>query len=68
MGLMRGLVSTATLTCGKGHGFVSRNEMDVTGPGTAAYHRTVRYRTEQLLTKRRAVDFCRVSASLCRPA
>ncbi|MEV4254482.1 putative leader peptide [Spirillospora sp. NPDC052269] len=26
----------------------------------------MRYWTEQLLTKRRAVDFCRVSASLCR--
>ncbi len=58
----------ATLTCDKGHDFVSKGETDVTGPRNAAYHRTVRYRTEQLLTKRRAVDFCRMSASLCRPA
>ncbi|MFC7568707.1 Ms5788A family Cys-rich leader peptide [Actinomadura namibiensis] len=28
----------------------------------------MRYWTEQLLTKRRAVDFCRVAASLCRMA
>ncbi|WP_425456888.1 putative leader peptide [Actinomadura hallensis] len=28
----------------------------------------VRDLTEQLLTKRRAVDFCRVAASLCRTA
>jgi hypothetical protein len=58
----------AMLTCEKGHGSVSRCETDVTGPRGAAYHRTVRYRTEQLLTKRRAVDFCRVSAALCRQA
>ncbi|MFC7731663.1 putative leader peptide [Actinomadura keratinilytica] len=28
----------------------------------------MRYRTEQLLTKRRAVDFCRVTTALCRMA
>ncbi|WP_390097622.1 Ms5788A family Cys-rich leader peptide [Actinomadura rubrobrunea] len=28
----------------------------------------MRYRTEQLLTKRRAVDFCRVATALCRLA
>lgn len=28
----------------------------------------VRHWTEQLLTKRRAVDFCRLAASLCRMA
>ncbi|WP_407921501.1 Ms5788A family Cys-rich leader peptide [Actinomadura soli] len=29
---------------------------------------SVRYWTEQMLTKRRAVDFCRLAASLCRMA
>ncbi|WP_420804640.1 Ms5788A family Cys-rich leader peptide [Actinomadura flavalba] len=40
--------------------------MDVTAPRSSAYHRAVRYWTEQMLTKRRAVDFCRLAASLCR--
>ena len=61
-------MNTAALTCGKGNVTVSKGETDVTGPGKSAYHRSVRYRTEQLLTKRRAVDFCRVSTSLCRLA
>ncbi|WP_425547874.1 putative leader peptide [Actinocorallia longicatena] len=29
---------------------------------------SVRYLTEQKLTKRRAVDYCRVSTALCRMA
>jgi hypothetical protein len=33
----------------------------------AAYYRVVRSWTE-LLTKRRAVDFCRVATALCRTA
>jgi hypothetical protein len=54
------------LTCAKRGVTVSKAETDVTERGSSAYHRSVRDRTEQLLTKRRAVDFCRVAASLCR--
>ncbi|WP_372442127.1 Ms5788A family Cys-rich leader peptide [Actinomadura violacea] len=56
------------MTWDKTHVTVSEGETDVTGRGLSAYHRAVRYWTEQMLTKRRAVDFCRVAASLCRPA
>ncbi|REE96591.1 putative leader peptide [Thermomonospora umbrina] len=45
---------------------VSLRETDVTSCETAPTIKSVRYWTEQMLTKRRAVDFCRVSASLCR--
>ncbi|GAA4099713.1 hypothetical protein GCM10022214_76010 [Actinomadura miaoliensis] len=58
----------AALTCGEATVTVSKAETDVTGRRSSAYHRFVRYRTEQLLTKRRAVDFCRVTTALCRMA
>lgn len=45
---------------------VSESETDVTSCETAPTIGSVRYWTEQMLTKRRAVDFCRVSTSLCR--
>jgi hypothetical protein len=61
-------MSGTAMTCVKVDVTVSKAETDVTLPGISAYHRTVRYWTEQLLTKRRAVDFCRLSASLCRMA
>jgi len=56
------------LTCAEEIVTVSLAETDVTGRRSSAYHRLVRYRTEQLLTKRRAVDFCRVTTALCRMA
>ncbi len=59
-------VSGGGVTCGKRTVTVSFPEMDVTAPRSSAYHRAVRYWTEQMLTKRRAVDFCRLAASLCR--
>lgn len=56
------------LTCVKAAVSVSEVETDVTARGKSAYPVYVRDRTEQMLTKRRAVDFCRVAASLCRMA
>ncbi|MQY04467.1 Ms5788A family Cys-rich leader peptide [Actinomadura macrotermitis] len=56
------------MTCNKTYVTVSQGETEVTGRRPSAYHRDVRYWTEQMLTKRRAVDFCRVAASLCRMA
>ncbi|GLZ14662.1 hypothetical protein Acsp04_48970 [Actinomadura sp. NBRC 104425] len=56
------------LTCAEMIVTVSQAETDVTERRSSAYHRLVRYRTEQLLTKRRAVDFCRVTTALCRMA
>lgn len=47
---------------------VSAHEIDVTASGPGFSIVSVRNRTEQLLTKRRAVDFCRVAAALCRMA
>lgn len=47
---------------------VSEGETEVTARGLPLNIESVRYWTEQLLTKRRAVDFCRVAASLCRMA
>jgi hypothetical protein len=60
-------VSTV-LICDESGVTVSQAETDVTERRSSAYHRSVRYWTEQLLTKRRAVDFCRVAAMLCRTA
>ncbi|SFO33428.1 hypothetical protein SAMN04489713_105128 [Actinomadura madurae] len=45
---------------------VSQGETEVTARGLPLNIESVRYWTEQMLTKRRAVDFCRVAASLCR--
>jgi hypothetical protein len=47
---------------------VSEGETEVTARGLPLNIETVRYLTEQMLTKRRAVDFCRLAASLCRMA
>jgi hypothetical protein len=46
---------------------VSLGEMAFYAERDAAYYRLVRSWTE-LLTKRRAVDFCRVATALCRTA
>jgi hypothetical protein len=46
---------------------VSVGEMTFYAERDAAYYRLVRSWTE-LLTKRRAVDFCRVATALCRTA
>jgi hypothetical protein len=46
---------------------VSQGETDVTSDETGPTIVSVRYQTE-LLTKRRAVDFCRVATALCRAA
>lgn len=54
-----------SVTWAKAAFVVSGNETDVTLAQAAPTIGTVRYWTEQMLTKRRAVDFCRVSASLC---
>ncbi|WP_407924496.1 putative leader peptide [Actinomadura physcomitrii] len=56
------------MTCDKTHVTVSEGETDVTARGLRLTIESVRYWTEQMLTKRRAVDFCRVAASLCRTA
>jgi hypothetical protein len=58
---------TAT-TCDKTNVSVSEGETDVTARGLPLNIESVRNWTEQMLTKRRAVDFCRVAASLCRMA
>ena len=47
---------------------VSEGETEVTARGLPLNIESVRYLTEQMLTKRRAVDFCRLAASLCRTA
>jgi hypothetical protein len=62
------LVARNSLTCTKVVVTVSQGETDVTTAQPAPSIVSVRYWTEQLLTKRRAVDFCRVSAALCRAA
>jgi hypothetical protein len=56
------------LTSGEIDVNVSRRETEVTAREWGLSIVSVRYRTEQLLTKRRAVDFCRVAAALCRMA
>jgi hypothetical protein len=50
-----------------GEFLVSEGEMAFYAERDAAYYRLVRSWTE-LLTKRRAVDFCRVATALCRTA
>jgi hypothetical protein len=47
---------------------ISERETDVTASEPGLSIVSVRNWTEQLLTKRRAVDFCRVAAALCRVA
>ena len=47
---------------------ISERETDVTASEPGFSIVSVRNWTEQLLTKRRAVDFCRVAAALCRVA
>jgi hypothetical protein len=47
---------------------ISRAETEVTVGEIRPSIESVRHWTEQMLTKRRAVDFCRVAASLCRMA
>lgn len=59
--------SSIELTCGESAVTVSQGETDVTSDGTRPTIVFVRYQTE-LLTKRRAVDFCRVATALCRAA
>lgn len=54
------------MTCAKTTVTVSQGETEVTARGLLLNIESVRYWTEQMLTKRRAVDFCRVAASLCR--
>ena len=44
---------------------ISERETDVTAAETPSSIVSVRNWTEQLLTKRRAVDFCRVATALC---
>jgi hypothetical protein len=61
-------VSRTPTTCDKANVTVSEGETDVTARGLPLNIETVRNWTEQMLTKRRAVDFCRVAASLCRMA
>lgn len=61
-------MSRTSATCTKTNVTVSEGETEVTARGLPLNIESVRYWTEQLLTKRRAVDFCRVAASLCRPA
>jgi hypothetical protein len=60
--------SIRPVTCGETIVTISKGETEVTlgenGPSIVS----VRHWTEQLLTKRRAVDFCRVATSLCRAA
>ncbi|MFB4308680.1 putative leader peptide [Actinomadura sp. GTD37] len=61
-------MNTGLATCAKRNVTVSEGETDVTARGLPLNIESVRYWTEQTLTKRRAVDFCRVAASLCRMA
>lgn len=61
-------MSPTRTTCDKTNVTVSERETDVTACGLRLNIEAVRYWTEQMLTKRRAVDFCRVAASLCRMA
>lgn len=61
-------MSGSALTCAKENVTVSKGETDVTGRARRLTIVSVRTRTEQMLTKRRAVDFCRLAASLCRTA
>lgn len=49
-------------------GPVSPDETGVTAREKRRNIVSVRYWTEQMLTKRRAVDYCRVSTALCRMA
>jgi len=56
------------LTCEDDLVSVSSGETDVTFPEMPRNIMSVRYWTEQMLTKRRAVDYCRVSTALCRTA
>ena len=57
-----------SLTCDDDQVFVSLGETDVTFREMPRNIMSVRYWTEQMLTKRRAVDYCRVSTALCRTA
>jgi hypothetical protein len=61
-------VSHTGMTWPKTNITVSEGETEVTARGLPLNIETVRYLTEQMLTKRRAVDFCRLAASLCRMA
>lgn len=56
------------LTWADGRVTVSRGETEVTFGETPPNIGSVRYWTEQMLTKRRAVDFGRLAASLCPAA
>jgi hypothetical protein len=55
------------LTCGEIIVTVSKAETEVTVPEIPLTIVFVRYQTE-LLTKRRAVDYCRVKTALCLAA
>jgi len=58
---------TRLLTCGEIDVTVSKAETEVTAREMARSLVSVRYQTE-LLTKRRAVDYCRVKTALCLAA
>jgi hypothetical protein len=65
---MNPTMSSPTPASQVGGGFViSIGETAFYAERDAAYYRVVRSWTE-LLTKRRAVDFCRVATALCRTA
>jgi hypothetical protein len=64
----RPLLLCGPLSCDDTNIAVSEDETDVTASETGFSIVSVRNWTEQLLTKRRAVDFCRVAAALCRMA
>ena len=55
------------LTCDKAGVTVSKAETEVTSSEMPPNIVVVRYQTE-LLTKRRAVDYCRVKTALCLAA
>ena len=59
---------TTPVTCEERLVTVSNGETEVTLGEIGPSIMSVRHPTEQLLTKRRAVDFCRVATSLCRTA
>ncbi|MCW2900780.1 MAG: hypothetical protein JWO67_3045 [Streptosporangiaceae bacterium] len=56
------------MTCGERLVTISKGETEVTLDQFGPSIESVRHWTEQMLTKRRAVDFCRVATSLCPTA
>jgi hypothetical protein len=66
--LLRSPVSVGRPACVEMDVTISNAETEVTVGEIRPSIEFVRHWTEQMLTKRRAVDFCRVAASLCRMA